>query len=235
MQNTLLFSIAFLLFSCATKLRPTGGEKDTSPPVLKSAQPVSGSTQFNGNQFELKFDEFLKRENFENLILVSPRIEDLKVDYRGKKLVISWKNELEANTTYNFQFLQSIKDYTESNVLSNFQYVLSTGNQIDSLKISGQVDWLDSKPNSATLICLVEENQFNDSTFLRYNGFQVDTVNWSVNREQDLILLSESRFNSSRGELFWEVLELTDKEMIVKRIIREPDDIDLQTVKFIRH
>ncbi|MGB1219335.1 MAG: Ig-like domain-containing protein [Flavobacteriales bacterium] len=166
MQNTLLILISFWLVSCATKLRPTGGERDTSPPVLNFAKPVSGTTNFDAYQFELKFDEFLKPEHFEKLILVSPNIEDLKVDYHGKKLVVSWKNELKANTSYNFQFLQSIKDYTESNVLSNFQYVLSTGNQIDSLKISGHVDWLDSKPNTATLICLVEENQFNDSTFL---------------------------------------------------------------------
>ncbi|MFN7015252.1 MAG: Ig-like domain-containing domain, partial [Bacteroidia bacterium] len=58
---------------------------------------------------------------------------------RGKRLVIQLKEELLASTTYTFNFGNAIKDITENNPIENFTYVISTGQELDSLFIAGEI------------------------------------------------------------------------------------------------
>ncbi|HEX7366280.1 MAG TPA: Ig-like domain-containing domain, partial [Pelobium sp.] len=54
-------------------------------------------------------------------------------------LSITFKDSLEANTTYTINFGKAIQDVNESNVLKNYSYVFSTGDHLDSLQIAGRV------------------------------------------------------------------------------------------------
>jgi hypothetical protein len=65
---------------------------------------------------------------------------------RGKKLRVSWEEELLPNTTYQFNFGKGIKDVNEGNVNPDLIYVFSTGSYIDSLSIRGEV--VNSKDNA---------------------------------------------------------------------------------------
>ena len=56
-----------------------------------------------------------------------------------KKVEIEIKNKLRENSTFTFNFGSSIVDYNEGNPLPFLNYTFSTGNYIDSLKISGFV------------------------------------------------------------------------------------------------
>lgn len=58
----------------------------------------------------------------------------------NKYILIQWEDTLKANTTYNFNFGNSIADNNEGNVLPYYNFVFSTGSTIDSLFISGNVD-----------------------------------------------------------------------------------------------
>lgn len=58
----------------------------------------------------------------------------------NKYILIQWEDTLKANTTYNFNFGNSIADNNEGNVLPYYNFVFSTGSIIDSLYISGNVD-----------------------------------------------------------------------------------------------
>jgi hypothetical protein len=118
----------------------TGGEKDTREPILLKAKPNNFQTNFNSNTIELVFDEYLQLKNAEEQLIISPNNGlKIKTKMKGKKTYIFLNGELKANTTYTINFGEALSDYTESNILRDFQYVFSTGANLDSISIRGQV------------------------------------------------------------------------------------------------
>jgi uncharacterized protein (DUF2141 family) len=119
---------------------PTGGPRDTIQPVIVKELPKNLTRNFTGTKIEIEFDEFVKLSNEFTEISVSPAM-DIPPTYKAKKeiLQISFEEELQKNTTYTINFGKAIADVNEGNVLKNYSYVFSTGNQIDSLAISGRV------------------------------------------------------------------------------------------------
>lgn len=161
----LIFSFAVAaLFGCAKMSAPTGGAKDTEPPVPLRSSPVNYSTNFNGKKFIVEFDEFVDLKNVSQELLVSPPVPNKpKVVMRGKKMVVRINNELADSTTYNFNFFNSITDLNEGNVLENFQFEFSTGDTFDSTYCGGKItDAFTGKPMKDVKILLYR--QFTDST-----------------------------------------------------------------------
>ena len=173
-QISILFSFIVLFVSCATITSPSGGEKDTTPPELLSASPEIGSINFSKNSFELRFNEFISRVDFAQEILVSPEIKSLKSKYYGKRIKMSWNEELQENTTYTFQFLNQIKDFNENNILAGFLYTFSTGPIIDSLSIAGEILNSGYEEAEELKVNLVFEDDFTDSTYID-GGFNFGT------------------------------------------------------------
>lgn len=157
----------FLLVSCATVVSPGGGEKDITPPRMVSAKPEMASLNFSGNSFKIQFDEFITKENFEDKILVSPQIKSLESKYTGKGIIMSWDEELLPNSTYNFQFLNTIKDYNEGNVAAGFQYTFSTGDILDSLSVYGKIQNSTFDEVENVRVCLISEMNYTDSSYLK--------------------------------------------------------------------
>ncbi len=118
---------------------PTGGEKDTSPPVIISESPKNASINFNGQEIIIKFDEYIKLNNPQQIITSPAIIPNPEYIIKGKSLHILLKNNLIPNTTYSINFGTSISDITENNVNPNIIYAFSTGPEIDTLKISGRI------------------------------------------------------------------------------------------------
>jgi hypothetical protein len=146
-KRTLGLTIAVLVVisnlfisSCASVQSPTGGPKDTIQPVIVKEMPKHLSRNFNVQKIEIEFDEFIKLSNEFTEISVSPSM-DIPPVYKAKKekLSINFEEALLQNTTYTINFGKAILDVNEGNVLKNYSYVFSTGNEIDSLSISGRV------------------------------------------------------------------------------------------------
>ena len=136
--STLFF--VFVLLGCAQKGAVTGGVKDTEPPKIEESVPLNFSTQFSGNTIELKFDEFVKVSSLSQELLVSPPLKyELEYQVKGKKVIFTIKDTLLPNTTYLFNFGEAIKDYTEGNALDSNLIVFSTGDELDSLYIKGEI------------------------------------------------------------------------------------------------
>jgi hypothetical protein len=57
----------------------------------------------------------------------------------GKKVTVHLQDSLLPNTTYTFDFTNSIVDNNEKNPLENFTFAFSTGEVIDSLTVSGRL------------------------------------------------------------------------------------------------
>jgi hypothetical protein len=120
--------------------KPSGGAKDTHPPVVVSSSPNQGATNVNTSRIEIHFDEFFKLKNFQNELLISPPLDETPlISQKGKSLFIELKEELNPNSTYTFNFGKGIADYHEGNILKDYSLVFSTGNELDSLSLSGQL------------------------------------------------------------------------------------------------
>ncbi|HSZ84431.1 MAG TPA: Ig-like domain-containing protein, partial [Puia sp.] len=125
---------------CAMILPPTGGPKDTLPPVLMSAVPKKFLLNFKTNQIIFTFDEYVNVDKIQENLIVSPtpKINPI-VTNKLKTVTVKLKDTLLANTTYQLSFGNAIRDVNENNILKNFTYVFSTGSYLDSLQFSGKV------------------------------------------------------------------------------------------------
>lgn len=129
------------LQSCANRgSGPQGGPKDKEPPVLISATPENGSTNFNAKNIILEFNELVSVNNpLQNVTFSPPQRTIPTVKTLGKKVSIAFQDTLLPNTTYTIEIKKCIVDYTESNPFADYIYTFSTGDKVDSLQISGKV------------------------------------------------------------------------------------------------
>lgn len=143
-QNNLiiLLALSLLAFSCAKQSTPMGGPRDEDPPVVLDMSPKDQSLNTKPEEIIITFDEYIKLDNATKNILITPRINKDEVIFTAIKntLVIELNQELEDSTTYVFNFQKSIQDLSEGNPAENLKLVFSTGESIDSLKLSGSVN-----------------------------------------------------------------------------------------------
>ena len=170
----IVFLLVLTFIGCAKRGSITGGLKDSLAPVLKMSYPKNFSTNFKANEIKLSFDEFIKLKDLSKQLIVSPPLKNeplILPTSVSKYITIKINDTLQENTTYSFNFGQSIADNNEGNVLNQFKYVFSTGAYIDSLKVSGVVrDAYDKDVESFVSIMLYEVNDaFYDSIVYKKN------------------------------------------------------------------
>jgi len=168
------FLLVFLMFGCAKRGSITGGLKDTLAPVLVSSTPKNLSTDFKGNEITLYFDEYVKLKNINKQLIISPpmKYEPLITPTNVSKFIkIQIKDTLHPNTTYSFNFGQSITDNNEGNALNQFKYIFSTGSYIDSLTLNGKIkDAYEKNVDNFVSVMLYEVNdKFKDSMIYKEN------------------------------------------------------------------
>ncbi|MCK4676510.1 MAG: Ig-like domain-containing protein [Bacteroidales bacterium] len=153
--------LAVITFSCANPLSPTGGPKDTTPPVVEEAVPLNFSTEFSGNNIQLDFNEYVQLNSPNEQIIISPPFQETpEYRLRSKTLVIKFNEVFKENTTYSISFGNAVADITENNPLDNYKYVFSSGITIDSMILSGQVvDAFDVAPAEDVWIMLYIEDK----------------------------------------------------------------------------
>lgn len=153
------FLASILFYSCAQVVSPSGGQKDVEPPRVLWSSPEMQSTHFKAEIIEIQFDEYIQFRDFKEQFLVSPPLPTAAdVEIRSKKIIIEINDSLKKNTTYLFNFGNSIVDINEGNVLENYKYVFSTGNEIDSLSLNGVVaDAYSLKTEKGILLMLYDE------------------------------------------------------------------------------
>lgn len=140
-----LFVLVVLMFvQCARRGSPTGGPEDENPPVLVRALPEANATQFEDTRIRLYFDEYIKFNKLKEQLIISPPLPTSAYNITpqgsaAKYIQIDLNDTLHANTTYSFNFGQSIVDNNEGNPYPYFKYVFSTGKYVDSLVVRGTI------------------------------------------------------------------------------------------------
>ncbi len=208
-KSVFLLILLVLIFSCARKGNPTGGPKDEDAPILINAIPVHRSINFNDNEIRIYFDEYVKLKDIETQLIISPPLKYAPIispiGLPSKRISLKIKDTLKANTTYVFNFGESIEDNNEGNALSNFKYIFSTGEYIDSLSIKGKIkDAFLNKTDDYISVLLYEINEtYNDSTIFKekptYITNTLDSIAWKITNikkgKYKLIALKESQNN----------------------------------------
>jgi uncharacterized protein (DUF2141 family) len=135
-----LIGITLLAISCGQPMPPTGGPRDSLPPILQRTTPLDSSRNFKGDKITLTFDEYVQVENpFEKVSFSPvPKVKPL-IEARLKNVNIRIKDTLEPNTTYSIDFGDAIRDINENNPVKGYAYVFSTGSVIDTASLSGRV------------------------------------------------------------------------------------------------
>jgi uncharacterized protein (DUF2141 family) len=163
-MKAIVFAIVVaFMYSCASRVAPSGGAPDKSPPKIVTVNPASGSTQFNSDRIEITFDEFIALKDGGSGILISPPLKTPpEAILKGKTLQLRFKEKFVENTTYTLTLGASVTDITESNPLEETQLVFATGSQLDTLKVTGRIEnaYTNATPKTA-LIALYEA--FHDS------------------------------------------------------------------------
>ena len=136
----LVFLLSALISSCARMGNPDGGWYDETPPYVVSASPAEQATGVKAKKITINFNEFIKIEDAQNKVIVSPpQIEQAEIKAAGKRIIIELKDSLKENTTYTVDFSDAISDNNESNPMGNYTYTFSTGTEIDTLEVGGYV------------------------------------------------------------------------------------------------
>lgn len=144
---------------CANIIPPSGGARDSLPPVLIAANPKDSVTNFTGNRITLYFNEFVEIQNTQENVLVSPTpLNTPNIDYKLRTVTVKLRDTLEPSTTYSINFGDAIKDVNEGNVLKNFTYVFSTGSTIDQNTFAGKVIVAETGKADSTLIVVLHRN-----------------------------------------------------------------------------
>lgn len=129
---------ALLIYSCASIGNPNGGPYDENPPRFISSTPAPNQTNYNGQKVEILFDELVQLDKpSENVIITPPQMQMPVIRALGRRVTVELRDTLQPNTTYTIDFTNSIADNNEKNVLENFTFAFSTGDQIDTLEVSG--------------------------------------------------------------------------------------------------
>lgn len=131
---------AVMLAACANMGRPEGGPRDELPPVYVRSNPAMGQLNVNNNRIHIDFDENIALDDAMNKIVVSPAQRTTPaISSNGRRLTIELRDTLLPNTTYTIDCADAVKDLNEGNVLDGFAMDFSTGDTIDTLRISGMV------------------------------------------------------------------------------------------------
>jgi uncharacterized protein (DUF2141 family) len=171
MKKLIYIVLSIVVISgCAKRGSPTGGPVDSIPPVLINASPKINSINFDSKEIRLTFDEFVKLDNVDEQLIISPPINKSSYEVKPlngvtKKVFLEFIDSLETETTYSINFGNSIKDNNEGNPLTFFSYTFSTGETIDSLYVRGNIsDAFDKETDDYISIHLYRiDSIFNDS------------------------------------------------------------------------
>lgn len=168
MRQATLFILFLIASSCAKQSTPMGGPRDEDPPILLELNPENESLNSKPEKITLIFDEYIKLDNANKNIIITPRInkDELIISALKNSVIIELNQELEDSTTYVFNFQKSIQDLSEGNPAENLKLVFSTGTTIDSLTFSGKTNVYYPDPRAPFEDIIVGLYPSNDTTDL---------------------------------------------------------------------
>ena len=171
----------FFPLGCAnTTTPPSGGPKDTIPPVITKVSPLPGTVNVptHGTKLVFTFDEYVKIKDASSIFLSPPMEKKPKGTIRGKSVVVTFEEDLMPGTTYTLDLTGAIVDNNEGNPYPGFTLVFSTGEQIDSMCVSGQVQDCNTLKPLKGITVLFYKDHADSAVFLHRPDAATKTDDW---------------------------------------------------------
>lgn len=168
----LLLLLTIIFVACANPgAGPDGGPFDEHPPYIVDMNPKLGQPNAKQMKVRIVFNENIKVENPTEKVTISPpQVKTPTIKYSGKKISVELHDSLQPNTTYTIDFSDAIEDNNEGNPLGQFTYYFSTGDNLDTLEVSGHIlDASNLEPVKGMLVGLYADTV--DSAFTS-RGFE---------------------------------------------------------------
>ena len=182
-----IIPVAFILgsvmfsHSCAnTTTPPSGGPKDTIPPVITKLKPTAGTVNVptHKTKLELTFDEYVVVKDPKSLYLSPPLEKAPKFKLQNKSVVVYFESDLDSNKTYTLDVTNAIADNNEGNMFPGYTLVFSTGDRIDSMMVTGTVqDCNTLQPIKGATVMLYKDHA-DSAVFLKRPDAAVKTDDW---------------------------------------------------------
>ena len=132
-----------LVLGCAVVSRPTGGDEDRLAPKLDTARSTAPlAVGVRPELLVLEFDEYVTLSNASRTVVLTPTPEAGRPQYRqrGRRVEVDLSDvRYRDSTTYQLLFGDAVRDLNANNPAQRLRYVWSTGPELDSLQIAGQV------------------------------------------------------------------------------------------------
>ncbi len=230
MRLALAAGVGTMFWACASVGRPEGGPRDELPPVFLGSNPPVGALNVSKNKIEISFDENVQVEDVTNKVVVSPAQKSVAaVSAQGKKVTVELRDTLIPDMTYTIDFSDAIRDLNESNILDGFAVDFSTGDSIDTLRISGMIveartlepaqgmlvgvygDLSDTAITTLPMERIAKTNQLGQFTIrnLKPGNYRVYAVN-DMNRDYHWVRAEDVAFYEDTLSPTVEKIEVTD-------------------------
>ena len=177
----LVLGVMIFSHSCAnTTTPPSGGPKDTIPPVITEIYPELGMTNVpvHGTKLEVKFNEYVVVKDPKSLFLSPPLEKTPQFKLKGKGVVITFESDLDSNKTYTLDLTNAIADNNEGNMFPGFTLVFSTGEKIDSMMVTGIVQDCNTLDPVKGATVMLYKDHADSAIFLSRPDAAVKTDDW---------------------------------------------------------
>lgn len=167
--------------SCAnTTTPPTGGPKDTIPPLLTEIYPLPGAINVPVSKTELKmkFNEYVVVKDQKSLFLSPPMEKAPKYKIQGKSVIVYFEEPLDSGKTYTLDVTNAIVDNNEGNPYPGYTMVFSTGDRIDSMLVTGIVQDCNTLLPLKGATVMLYKDQADSAIFLNRPDAAVKTDEW---------------------------------------------------------
>ena len=137
----ILWSMMFSPCCANTTTPPSGGKKDTIPPLITDIRPLPGTVNVpvHNAKITITFNEYVTVKDPKGIFLSPPLEKTPKYKIRGKSVVVYFESDLQENTTYTLDLTGAIADNNEGNMFPGYTLMFSTGEKIDSMAMTGVV------------------------------------------------------------------------------------------------
>ena len=222
-------SLFYLLFytSCANIGSPSGGPKDSIPPVVVKTIPILRGTNYKGTDVRLTFDEYINMDGIAEKLVVSPPMKKKPViKMKGKTLIVEFPQDLHKESTYSLDFKDAVADNNEKNPIEDLRFSFSTGQKFDSLKVVGYVkNAINQEPVEKALVLLHHRKEY--SAFIDSLPDYIGTTN-----KEGLFMID----NVSSGSYRLYALTDADNSMTYNsnsELIAFADSVIIPTAKYV--
>ena len=167
--------------SCAnTTTPPSGGPKDTIPPIITKLYPLDGQVNVprQKTKIVLTFNEYVTVKDPKSLFLSPPLEKAAKFKLQNKSVVVYFENDLDSNKTYTLDVTNAIADNNEGNMFPGYTLVFSTGNQIDSMLVTGIVQDCNTLQPIKGATVMLYKDLADSAVFLHRPDAAVKTDDW---------------------------------------------------------